>query len=226
MCLTPWISASTFVIEVSIASWLFGKAKSKETWLSFFTVTFLALYQLSEVGLCVYHSQSWNLFGYLAVTWLPAFGIHLAVLQTKKRVLVWPWYVVAAIFSGGMVATPFLLPSAQCDPLFSSYYDFPAGYSLYEAYYMGTIALTMILLASHIWRTKEKIARVKDAIVLIGFLSFVIPAFWIKFTVPFLHESFPSIFCFFAVFYAISLVIREHPKWVCSRKSLAGDAMA
>lgn len=207
MCLTPWISGATFIIEMVIAGWLFSRAKSTKSWLSFLIVIFLALYQASEYGLCLTNNQWWNLIGYSSVTWLPALGFDLVSRQTKSKCKTWPWYCIASLFTVGMIAAPFLLPIATCDPLFTSYFKYPAGYPLYTVYYMGTIALSIWLLSAHWSKARSKTDRRDDAVLLVGFLSFVIPAYWIKFTVPFLKDSFPSVFCFFAVFFAASLVV-------------------
>lgn len=217
MCLTPWISAATFIIELFIAAWLFSLPKKRDTRIAAWIVVFLAVYQLSSFFLCTKSSVFWNLIGYLAVTWLPALGIHLAQIQTNQRLQYKLFYGLALIFSLGMIFTaPIFLPDAQCDAMFISYHNHPWGFIVYGMYYLGTLGLIVISLIKA-YNYTNGINKAKNLIFLIGMLSFIIPAYLIKFTIPFLSNSFPSVFCFFAVFLAACLVLREKPELFLKR---------
>jgi hypothetical protein len=206
---------ATFLIEFGLLFYTLWRYKM--TPVSRLVVAFLTslgIFQLAEYMICgglgLGHSE-WIQIGYVAITLLPAFGLHLVVTLAKKSVspLVYTAYMTAAAYAVYFIAFSSTVIAHECAPNYAIFAMDGYGYFFYGLYYYGWLLLTAGLAVR--WsRQRPKQAPALRWMVA-GYAAFIIPTSIANSIDPATISAIPSIKCGFAVLFAVILVWRVMP---------------
>jgi hypothetical protein len=202
-CFTPLVTLVTFVIEIALALiTLFKYHKTPFGRLSALFFTLLAIFQFSEYMLCAHNgTQFWTQLGWIAISFLPPIGVHLSTMMGKKSHWMPIGYAIATIFAV-LFATSAAAPQARCIGTAVDFFGTSSTFSsLYSLFYFWFIAVALWIL-TNIWRSKNTMSMVAGWF-MVGYAAFIIPTFAVYVVSPVSRESFPSIFCGFAIFLAL-----------------------
>src|SRR5262249_37302071 len=153
---------ATFVVETGLLLYTVIRYKlSPVVRLAAVTLACLALFQLAEYNVCGrlgISAETWSRIGYVAITLLPAMGIHMISLISKKvpRWVVWLVYSLAIVFIVTFVFSATAFENYACS---GNYVIFHLQLTLshfYFAYYYG-------LLFSGIYLAIKTASQVKKA---------------------------------------------------------------
>lgn len=214
---------ATLTIETLLALYTLWRYKlSVLTRLIFLTLLMLAIFQLSEYHVCTGHgltAEDWSRLGYVAITTLPALGLHiLHVLAVKpKRKLVVASYLTMVGFIIYFLSYHAAFIGYKCT---GNYVIFQIGVRpalAYGAYYYGwlitAIVLGMVWAANFAKQGKSAHTRLQMVRALIvGYLVFLVPTAVANSINPATRRGIPSIMCGFAVLYALILTLYVLPR--------------
>lgn len=147
--------------------------------------------------------------GLVSITFLPPLGVLLAADVTNlKHWVNWAGFICGIALSVYYLIVPNAFNLQTCNP-FYAVYTYPLG-NLYGIFYFGFIGWALILIGIG-WivngRKSRKDLNKKAALVLIGYLSFLVPMA-ITVVVDFSTSSaIPSIMCKYALLLATTLLI-------------------
>jgi len=211
MCYAPWLSISTAIIELVLATWIIlYLKKSKIRILIGIFIYFLAIYQFSEYLLCLTGDPRWATVGFIAYTFLPAIILHSAFVYLKKKTKAEYFYIIPAIFTLLAVGIENFTSNATCDAFFVSVSTLgvqPFMYWIYGAYYTLFLLATFFMMLYACCKKKDRKVRVMSVAYVTAFLVMVIPTGITILIFPALGFSFPSVLCQFALFAAIALAV-------------------
>lgn len=206
---------ATFAIEIIllvIVLWRFG-LKNTFNRLVAVMLLLLAVFQMAEYFVCggmMLNSGAWSRVGFIAISLLPALGLHLARViannkTIKSKVLVVVSYINAI---GWAVLFGFSDRAFQAYECTTNYAIFQLGSPYggqYFVFYFGWLMVAII--ASYVWaqKTKESVST-RLYWLIIGYAVFMIPAGITALVQPETMQGLPSIMCGFAVFFALILV--------------------
>ncbi len=186
----------------------------------------LAVFQLCEYHVCGgwgVRASGWSRVGYVAITLLPALGLHLLYVLAGKprRRLVVGAYASMAAFILYFTAVPRVFQSYACT---GNYVIFQIGMKpaiAYGLYYYGWIAAAIVLgirWANELRRKGRGRPRslAIQALVL-GYLVFLVPTALANSIKPETRRGIPSIMCGFAVLFAFILALYILPKMAARR---------
>lgn len=165
----------------------------------------LQLYQLSEWLICIGVDE--NITGriaYVIITFLPPLGYYLSsrIVQWKFPDY-WIGFAAATAFSLYYLIVPNSIELIDCNPLYAVYNNELSLY--YGIYYIGIIAYSILFLVAHmIWR-KEKIDRKLSILLLVGYLSFLVPMYLMVLIDSSVKNTVASIMCKYALLLAVTL---------------------
>jgi len=218
MCFTPWISLSTAIIELALATILLLFFK-KTTFRNFFAgfIYLLGFYQFTEYMVCSAENPFlWAKIGFITYSLFPAIALHATLKFLKKKpskILIYFIPIVATI-------TAFVIPGfiikAECNGFFvsvqtifntSTYLFDSILFWIYVGYYFGFIFLAIILAYINYRKQKNKLKKEIEIIEIFGILLMTIPVILLIIIFPFSGQMFPSILCQFALFVAIAAFI-------------------
>lgn len=217
-CFSPLVMIATFAIEVLGAVWMIVRYKqTSAARLIVGLLLLLAIFQLAEYMVCEgafgISSMDWARIGYVAISLLPALGMHLAmtIAHSVNRYVVGLGYVVALLF-----AAFFLLGGEHGvtnDVCMGNYVIFEMSRNvvyLYALYYYGWLLAGMAysFVAGRRLYGKQKKALIGLSI---GYFSFIFPTTLVNVLEPATLAAIPSIMCGFAVMLAIILVVWVAP---------------
>lgn len=199
-------------------AWVYAKFKAQTTELKIVIsiLFFLALFQVSEYGVCerlLFDSQIWGKIGFVSITLLPALGLHLiqAIRRDTSLRVAYFGYLLAALFS---VAFVFFntFDAIQC---LGNYAIFEFGTSLgtaFALYYYALLGAGTVY-AFNGWKSVTR-SKDKQALVAIvyGYASFVLPGSFIHFVLDSEGNGLPSIMCGFAIIFAFILTFYVAPR--------------
>lgn len=218
-CFSPPVMLATFIIEVVFA--LYVIARYKLTPISRLAVAVLiglAIFQLAEYNVCEIawgvDSLTWARIGYVAITFLPPLGLHLAsrIAGQKQPFLVGGAYLVGVVFAGFFLFSGHGMLGQECLGNYVIFSIAPWAVKLYAAYYYGLLALSVgysIKAAGSLKKKSHKQALIALAI---GYLAFIVPTTAANIIDPSTTAGIPSIMCGFAVILAIILTLIVVPK--------------
>ena len=212
-CFSPPVMIATCVIELGLLLYTLWRYKlSTIGRLAVALLALLATFQLAEFQVCTpalgEMPIGWVQLGYIAITLLPAVGIHLvlAIAGKKQPVLLWAAYGSS---------TAFALLFGLRDEIFRGYvcagnYNIfqlasPFG-GVYFAFYYFWLAVGIGLAWSLAVRASKTIQKALY-LQIVGYLCFMVPTAIINTLAPQTLKGLPSIMCGFAVLYAIILTI-------------------
>jgi len=214
---------ATFIIEVIFAVYIIARYKlTPITRLAAAILIGLAVFQLAEYNVCEtawgVDSLTWARIGYVAITFLPPLGLHLAtrIAGQKQPLLVGLAYAVAVAFALFFLFSGHGMTGQQCLGNYVIFSIAPWAAKLYGVYYYGLLAIGVGYswqVSRHIKSKSKKQALIALAI---GYLAFIIPTTAANLIDPSTIAGIPSIMCGFAVILAVVLatvvVPRAHKK--------------
>lgn len=209
LCFSPPVMLATFAIEVVLLVYTLWRYKlTAVTRLVALLLLFLALFQLSEFMICGglgMDGPAWTRFGFVSITLLPAFGMHLAVVLSGKKQ---PWlvalaYISAAVFVYYFAFVTSSLNGNECRPNYVVFDVHGTLMYFYILYYYGWLAITTSL-ALH-WSKTSKLKKQLRGLS-VGYAAFIIPTVLATIINPENAAGIPSIMCGFAVLMALALV--------------------
>lgn len=217
-CFSPPVMIATMVVEIILVILTFVRIKKSAIKnLAIVTLVLLALFQLAEFLVCHTYrgldSLMVSRLGFVAITLLPAVGIHMAnTIASRKH----NWSTITAyLFALGFIAyflvAPNSISSSICPGNYVIFRLSESAGMAYGTYYFtllgGLLALTTYL--SIIQKNKRK--QKSLAWLLIGGLSFLVPTGIAYLTISEASNAIPSVMCGFAVLYAILLAFAVVP---------------
>ena len=225
MCFTPPVSFATFAIEWILAFIVLSRInknpKDKKIYLLGAVLLFLlGLYQFTEFMLCITNGiYFWATAGFLAYNFLPALALHLSLILTKAKTEkkhIFLIYIIPIVYSIYAIISPNFTASATCRPLFiyvERGWD-PMTAWIYEAYYFLFILISTLIFSKAIKKAQTKHEKKILILGASGLLGFTIPTLILLLILPDLGIIFPSVYCHFAIIYAILLfyLIRQIEK--------------
>ena len=231
-CFSPPIMLVTLLIEFSLAVYTVWRYKLDVTGrLVLAMLVSLATFQLAEYQVCTsygFNAEQWSRLGYVAITLLPALGLHLlyVLMRKSERKLVLTAYFTMAAFVGYFLTYSAAFVGYKCT---GNYVIFQIGvgpavaYGLYYYAWLGTA----LLLGLRWTKAKAKVGKKQRLSIqatyglLIGYLVFLVPTAVANSVKPETRRGIPSIMCGFAVLFALLLVLYMLPR-VGQRRSNHG----
>lgn len=219
MCYTPLVSILTSFIEfflVVVILAFFRKSFFRNSAVIF--IILLGTYQMTEFMLCTSQNPAfWAIVGFLTYNFLPAIGIHHAAHFSHKKINTALIYALPTSFAIVALITNFIIESTCNEPFITVRHLFFQTNNLllpifYFTYYFGFIIFaSMIFLTAH-KKEKNKIKKKICILELIGIAIITIPAVIFTILFPILSIKFPSIYCHFALLFAILLFVAVYLK--------------
>ncbi len=218
-CFSPPVMVATFVIEIGLAIWTLWRYRhTRLVQLVAVILVCLAIFQLAEFTICEnmfgLSGITWARIGYLAITALPALGIHALTYIAKRpaRWLVLSSYAAMAAF---MVYFGFVghgITAATCGGNYVIFETNSAATLWYAYYYYGLELIA--LLAAAYFAKRSSNTRTKHALYgLTGaYLTLIVPVATVNIINRQLIHAVPSIMCGFAVFLALIVALYVLPR--------------
>lgn len=210
-CFSPPVMLATFAIEFALAAytWLrYGRRPFGR--LAAVMLVLLGVFQVSEYAICTTAQQyPWIVAGWIAITFLPAIGVHLVASLTRPTAWVPFGYGIALVLALTIVAIPTVVTTASCTGQFVTFATETVFSRAYAIYYLGYLALGIVMLSRSLIHHRGP--RRLEFWMLIGYLAFLIPTGITYFIVEQTRTAIPSIMCGFAVMLALILAFRILP---------------
>lgn len=227
MCFTPRVSLATALIEflAGIYIWLTAN-RSNALKLLVVMLYLLGMYQFSEFMICMTeYADIWSRVGFISYNFLPAVGLHIVLSYAKikfPRFLLYLVPVGAAIWA--ITWGPFIAEVA-CHDLFVTiktpfFKDFAMGqkywFEIYSAYYFGFILISVLILMKKYFEATQNVPRKAVIGMLMATLLSLVPAYVFIVMFPAQGVKFPSIYCQFAIMFALFAIYaaRRHPDFL------------
>jgi len=182
---------------------IFSKSKFKSN-----VVTLLALlsaYQFFEFLICGLNLMSGFVvyLAFVSITFLPPSGFALAMKVNRKsksrlNTLI---YIPAVFFTLYYILTIQKFRVMECNLFYAIYY-YPLGFLYGLFYYIPIIASLYLFIKELLQNTNPQIKK-QNLILLIGFLSFLVPTIIAILIYPHWREFIESMMCKFAVVLAL-----------------------
>ena len=218
-CFSPPVMLATMAIEVGSAIYILLRyRKGLFAKVAAVLLVLLGIFQLSEYQICGAHDAAfWTHFGFIAITLLPAAGLWLISLVSKKRHFFYIGYGIAILLALTFLFVPQSITGAYCG---GNYIIFSGPAALYE--FFGIYYLVYLVVG--IWEAldimretpKKMIHRVLHWFI-IGYLSFMLPMGIVyAFYAP-ARVAVTSIMCGFAVILALIvtfLIVPNYYKYI------------
>ncbi|TAH33877.1 hypothetical protein EYC59_04250 [Candidatus Saccharibacteria bacterium] len=220
-CFSPPVMIATFVIELALACYTVWRYKLNSVGrLVVAMLLTLALFQLCEYNVCGHSgfaASVWSRIGYVAITALPALGLHLLHIIAKKpgRKLVGFAYATMVGFSVYFLLAPHAFNGYACT---GNYVIFQIGSGpamAYSLYYYGWLFTALLLgwrWARASFASGEKKRAQAVQWLMAAYLVFIVPTITVNMLNPETLRGVPSIMCGFAVLCALILVFFVLPR--------------
>lgn len=230
-CFSPPVMLATLTIEGCLAVYTVWRYKMNElTRLAATMLITLGTFQLAEYFVCTgygLHAEQWSRLGFVAITALPALGLHTMHLLAGKpgRKLVFAGYATMAGFMAFFLSYHAAFIGHQCT---GNYVIFQMGAHLGGAFglYYYTLLATGIALGIQ-WanelRDKGNVVRNKLESVrglIVGYLVFLVPTALANSVEPQTRRAIPSVMCGFAVIFALILSLYIMPRVAEPKESM------
>lgn len=214
MCFTPTISLATALTEWILATILLLFFRKTVFRLYFAVLIYvLGFYQFTEFMLCTGSSALlWAKLGFVTYSFLPAVALHSILKIFKRKAPLFWIYLIPTLASILALSTSSFIISASCMSVFVQVKTMLHNpnllsrgiYFIYALYYFGFILLTLLIVIKDYLHQKNKIKREIDIIEVIGAATMLGATFILIIVFPYLRFRFPSVLCFFAIFFAIA----------------------
>lgn len=206
---------ATFVIEFCLAFYTIWRYKmTSVSRIATAILISLGVFQFTEYMVCgglgLTHI-GWARIGYVAITLLPALGIHMltAIANKKSLTLVVGAYTTCAVFVAYYLVNATSVTGPTC---MANYAVFNAPYissRLFGLYYYGWLMIGTFLALQ--WSRDVPKRRTALQGMMIGYLTFLVPTTTFNIIDPSTLSGIPSIMCGFAVLLAFVLVMSVLP---------------
>ena len=211
MCFAPYISLSTFVIEVLLALFfLLKNPKDKLNRIIALISFLLGVYQLNEFLICTNGNNLFTKFALITTAILPALGVSYALIIFRKKIRFY-WhaliYAPVVFFILMFLLSDYLKQSAVCRTVFIQYPSIGLLRSLFGSYYILSIAASIILFYLAASTAKSVYEKRLSHLGMVGVLIFTVPTFIFLLFLPALQIQFVSVLCEFALLLAIEFLI-------------------
>lgn len=209
-CFSPPVMIATFVVEAILLCYVLLRYRlSALGRIVAATLACLALFQFAEYHVCgpQLASETWSRVGYVAITLLPALGIHMvhAIAGRRSNRIVGGAYATSLVFAIIFGLSPSTFEGYVCAGNYAVFQlASPLG-GLFFLYYYAWLLAGIFLAVRYGQSAKRRIRRALG-LQIIGYLSFMIPTGVVNALNPQTIEGIPSIMCGFAVLYALILV--------------------
>ncbi len=209
---------ATFVVEMGLAVWtLWRFRQSLIVWLTVILLLCLATFQLAEYNICEgalrMSGLTWARIGYVAITALPAIGIHMLTLIARKRmpVAVYGSYLAMLGFMAYFLFVGHGITATSCGGNYVIFETNNHATSWYTLYYYG-LELVTLLLAYHLGRNAK--GHIKQALygLTAAYLTLIVPTATVNLFNRELIHAVPSVMCGFAVFLALIVTLYVLPR--------------
>ncbi len=213
-CFTPEVMIATFVVEISLAAYVFIRRRTTFFGrLSAVLLVLLGIFQFAEYQICGgLDSVLWAKIGIIAISLLPIIGLHLILkIWGSTRVMKW-LYAAGGAMILYIIFSPVVITGATCGGNYVIFKGGSALYSLFSVYYFSFLFFGIWLAFRQATRLKGNNAK-KDALywMVIGYLSFIMPMAIVLALYEYTLVGVTSIMCGFAVIFALILAIRVIP---------------
>lgn len=222
-CFSPPVMLATFAIEFGLAFYTLWRYKmSTIARLAVSILISLGVFQLAEYMVCGglgWTHMQWARVGYVAITLLPALGIHMLVNLSGKKMpmLVGAAYASCAAFVAFYVLGTEAITGQACYANYAVFYTHQASSQWFTAYYYGWLMIGTYL--GWQWGNEQPEKRVSLHAMMIGYLVFLVPTTAFNIIDPSTIKGIPSIMCGFAVLLAFVIVIKVLPNSCKVRES-------
>ncbi len=223
-CFSPPVMLATFLIEFGLA--IYTLWRYKMTTISRLAVVMLAslgTFQLAEYMVCGglgLTNIQWARVGYVAITLLPALGIHMLVklADKKNNLLVGGAYASCLAFVIFYVIGSSAITGQQCFANYAVFYTQHASSLWYTGYYYGWLIIGVYLA----WQWGIEQPENKNVLhsMMLGYLVFLVPTTFFNIIDPSTLKGIPSIMCGFAVLLAFVLSAKVLPNSVELRREI------
>lgn len=213
---SPVLSICTAALEIGAAVWILRGPGRKRIMQTTAAILFLlAGYQLVEAvfctGLLPTTGSLLPRLAFVVVAWLPPTGLLLVarLFPTQRLMLVrfsYFMYIFCTALVLAIAVQPGFVTESVCMVVFARYTTPTPLYNLYGMFYQFGL-MSMLFLSSYgVTICDDRRQRLLLGQVLLGSLSFIIPALVTISVLPIAENALPSILCHFALFLAIFLV--------------------
>lgn len=226
-CFSPLAMIVTYGLETALAFYVSMRCPaSRFRAIVISLLLCLAVFQLVEFEICEGSASlmlAWTKLGLVAITLLPALGMHLVAKVTRTSWFVWTGYAFAVAYGATFVIWPGAVKDGVCHGNYVIL-DVQGGALglIYELYYAAFMLLAVLELVLRLTKRKSAIgfgfSRRLIWLTLIGYMSFILPMAAADLLSPTLREATPSVMCGFAVGFALLLALWIAPLY--ARESL------
>ena len=206
---------ATFIVEFCLGLVVIWKYKASTIkCLVCITLFALGTFQLAEYLLCGGLGLSnidWARIGYVAITLLPALGIHMIVSLAGKKapILIGAAYISAAAFVIYYIFGVNAIMHQACYSNYAVFANHDNSGLYFGIYYYFWMIIGAIL--AFIWGRQNPEKRKALTAMILGYMAFILPTTFFNIIDPNTVRGIPSIMCGFAVLLAITLVFMVLP---------------
>jgi hypothetical protein len=222
-CFSPPVMLATFAIETIFAMYVLWRYRLDTiARLTVATLSFLALFQISEYFVCGgagLTAQGWAKVGYVSITLLPPLGLHMLHVLGRKpqRKLVIFGYTTAVAFIAYFLGYNGAFAGYQCTGNYVIFQLAVHSGLAYGVYYYGWLLTVLSLAYRWIGELKEQVARMRKQRetlwgLSVGYLVFLVPTAIANTVKPETRQGIPSIMCGFAVLFAVIIIAYLMPR--------------
>ncbi|MBI4453684.1 hypothetical protein HY636_03495 [Candidatus Woesearchaeota archaeon] len=226
MCFSPHVSISVAIIEFVLATLIL--LLFRKSFISKFMALFIYLlgfYQFTEFMVCISANPDiWAKLGFITYTFLPAIGLHFILristfkfnkklnkkLSTTQIILLYLLlYTPPVLFSLFSIFTPNFIVETSCNTIFVTIKnllfntDNYIKFTFYWLYYFGFITIATIISLIKYHLEKNKYVKLFYLLGALGLLIITIPPLILIVIFPALNVMYPSIYCKFALLFAV-----------------------
>lgn len=215
MCFSPPVMLATFLIEFGLLFYVLWRYKlTPLTRLAAVFLACLGTFQIAEYMICGglgLTGVEWVKLGYVAITFLPALGLHMASLIAKSSIkpVLYAAYGSAVLFAGYFIAGGAAVSLYECAPNYTVFNMDSTAVTIYGLFYYGWLLFT-VGYSAYQARKHPKLAPALRWMTA-SYAVFIIPTTVANLIDPSTMSAIPSIMCGFAVLCAILLVGRVLP---------------
>jgi hypothetical protein len=157
----------------------------------------------------------WAKIGFITYSFLPAMTLHSILRIFRRKANIFWIYLIPVLASLFAVLTPNFITSAECTSVFVqvALVFKQMGifgnilYKGYLAYYFGFVVIALGIILKDYLHQRNKIQKEIDIIEIIGAFMITGLTLILVMILPYLNLRFPSVICFFAIFFAIATFV-------------------
>lgn len=219
-CFSPPVMLFTLILETIFALYtlIFVKLKPSTVIIALILIC-LAFFQFTEYQICtVSHNLALMHLGFVAITLLPALGVHLITLVTKHKLIRYIVYLFATVFVGIFLFQTQSVSYVACGGNYVLLKNSGALASTYFPFYYNLSLIVAIVEIFYFTLKKEKSANFNTQKKLLywllgGYAAFIIPTAAIYiFSSAARDSGIPSIMCGFGIILAVILTFFVLPQ--------------